>query len=363
MKPFYKVCAVILTYGERKYLLEQVIDSLMRQTYPLNKIIIVDNAADKKTGEFLSNLARFNSKISIIYLNENTGSAKGYKIGIKEACKIACDYVWLLDDDNMPEDNALEELICAWDALHVNSLNTITALLSLRLDRKQYVKVAEGGSVKKYFGKQNSFLGFHLVDIPSKLINKIAVSFQKSNVKQVQLANINLKNVDVPYAPYGGLFLHKNIIDYIGYPDENFYLYSDDHDFTYRITQLGGRIALIPSSKIIDIDKSWHIERGNKLSFIPQFIKKINENNMFRIYYSIRNRIYFEKNNVVNNLFIYYLNTFIYSFWVSLVSIFGVIISPKNQFAKILLVYYISVKDGLFGKLGKRNDWGFNYKN
>lgn len=358
MKSFYKICIIILTYGNRKFLLEQVVDSILRQTYPFSKIIIVDNAAEKKTGEFINNIAQANSKISIIHLCENTGSAGGYKVGLIEACKITCDFIWMLDDDNMPEDNALEELICAWDALNITGLNTMTALLSLRIDREQYVKTAQGGSIQKNFGRQNSFLGFHFFDLPGKFIGKINAFLLKDKTNRVR--HINMRNVNVPYGPYGGLFLYKSIINYIEFPDEGFFLYSDDHDFTYRITKLGGKIMLIPSSKIKDIDKSWDMERKTKISLLPSFMKNGSKKDMFRIYYSIRNRVYFEKNNFAENIFLYLLNVFIYSFIISLVSFLGVVILFKSQFARILLEYFASVKDGLFGKLGKRKNWELN---
>ena len=56
--------------------------------------------------------------------------------------------------------------------------------------------------------------------------------------------------------PYGGLFFHRSIIDIIGLPDTNYFLYGDDFDFSYRITKKGGKIFLVTQSVIEDLEKS-----------------------------------------------------------------------------------------------------------
>jgi GT2 family glycosyltransferase len=122
--------------------------------------------------------------------------------------------------------------------------------------------------------------------------------------EKMTLNDKDIKFGKVPVAPYGGLFIDKKILTKIGYPDENFYLYADDHEWSYRITKNGGEIYLIFDSKIDDIELSWHVPKENK----ETTFSIISKANPFRVYYSIRNRVYFEINNLVNNRAIYWIN-------------------------------------------------------
>jgi len=96
---------------------------------------------------------------------------------------------------------------------------------------------------------------------------------------------------------------HKKLLNEIGYPNEKFYLYSDDHDWTYRITNQGNKIFIVLDSVIDDIDTSWAIKNKEKTIFT-----KIKNAPSFRVYYTIRNRMIFEKKYLINNKFIYNLN-------------------------------------------------------
>jgi hypothetical protein len=88
------------------------------------------------------------------------------------------------------------------------------------------------------------------------------------------------------------LFIHKNLIDNIGFPNEKFYLYGDDTEWTYRITKGGGKIYLILESIIVDLEPFWGIN-GNFL------IDKIQKDKR-RFYYACRNAAFFEINNLVD---------------------------------------------------------------
>ena len=57
-------------------------------------------------------------KLRVIYLKENVGSAGGYKRGLKEAyLDKDCEFIWLLDDDNKPQESSLNTLIDFWNNL------------------------------------------------------------------------------------------------------------------------------------------------------------------------------------------------------------------------------------------------------
>lgn len=327
------VCVVTVTYGDRWKYLNKVLDSLISKNY-VKKILIVDNASNND----IKSLSEKKSKlIEVISLKENTGSAYAYNIGLKKGIESGTEFLWLLDDDNVPNEDALEKLINVFQEKAFSNSNfyKTNALLSLRTDRKEYLNAARKGSSKKFFLKRDSFLGFHFYDVFLKIYRKFMVK-SKNDV----LKNNYHEPVSVPVAPYGGLFFHKELISRIGLPNKDFYLYADDHEFTYRITKLGGEILLVPNSVIDDIDKSWFL-KSNK----PYILSLYDTPDSFRVYYGVRNRIYFENKDLVDNKVIYRFNKFVFILFLYLISI---IKNNKDRFSLIKQAIY----EGEHGKLG-----------
>src|SRR6185503_7372606 len=63
-----------------------------------------------------------------------------------------------------------------------------------------------------------------------------------------------LDYIEIPFGPYGGLFFHKAVIATLGYPNESLFLYNDDTEYTSRLMKIGGKLFLIPSSVINDLE-------------------------------------------------------------------------------------------------------------
>lgn len=356
-----KICSVIVTYGTRKHLLEQVVNALFRQSYPVARIVIVNNNSVEETKSYLTYLIESGSPVEVVNLDYNSGSAYGYKVGLMKAVDNDCDYFWLLDDDNMPADDALQELINAWGKLSKIYSPDRLALLSLRDDREQYVRIVCGESVEKCFGRPNSFLSFHVQDLPQKVISKIYKQYKTQKCKS-EYAGDNKSCAWVPYAPYGGLFFPRHLIKIIGFPNERFYLYSDDHEYTYRITAQSGKIFLVPGSKIYDLEKSWHItsNKGKKFMF-PGILKIENSKDIFRLYYTVRNRVYFEKKSLVNNRLLFFLNIVIYSLAILMFAgLFLLISNRRSLYIKQSQIYLAALNDGLCGKLGVNSKYKFD---
>lgn len=106
-----KVFAVIVTY-KRAVVLSECLKAVVEySTYKVEQLHIILNAEEKET---LETIEKFSSgkdvKVSLeIY--DNVGPAGGFYYGLKEFLKSDCDYVWLMDDDVVPEPNCLKELL------------------------------------------------------------------------------------------------------------------------------------------------------------------------------------------------------------------------------------------------------------
>jgi GT2 family glycosyltransferase len=332
MKKEYNVCVVTVTYGERSHLLKQVLDLCLQDEH-IKKIVVVDNA---------SNLTEifFNSydheKIIWIRLEENTGSAGGYRVGIKEAYENSgCEYIWLLDDDNCPAKNSLEALLRFIDN---KSESGLVAAQSMRPNSIVHKRLFSMKHPNCFFSTNDSFLGFNL----SRFLYKFVFVLSRRKIS----LNKNLYDIDsieVPTTGYGGLLIPQAVVKAIGYPREDFYLYGDDSEFTFRITKAGYKIFIVKASIVEDVDRSWNnTDSENSIIVFP--ILELGPDQ--RVYYSVRNQVWFEIDNFKNNKFIYNINKFTYLSLLFLTSVFG------GKFKRFKLIMR-AVKDGSNGNLGK----------
>ena len=107
------VYAVVVTYN-RKELLIECLDALARQTHPLERVLVVDNASTDGTPELLveSGIA---SRLPVDYLrlDRNGGGAEGFHYGVRTAREHGSDWIWLMDDDCAPAPDSLEQLLAS----------------------------------------------------------------------------------------------------------------------------------------------------------------------------------------------------------------------------------------------------------
>lgn len=107
-----KIDVVLVTFNRVK-LLRECIDSLLLQKENLSSIFVINNNSSDGTNTFLKKFE--DSKIVIVdNLKENIGGAAGFEYGIKRATeKGQGDYVWIMDDDTIPDTNASSALLAS----------------------------------------------------------------------------------------------------------------------------------------------------------------------------------------------------------------------------------------------------------
>lgn len=108
------VHAVVYTYN-RKELAAQCVEALLRQTLRAERIVFVDNGSTDGTRQFLA-ARRLLAAVDYIRLERNTGAAGGLDMGIGHAYRHGCDWAWVMDDDVIPDPDALAELRRAYEA-------------------------------------------------------------------------------------------------------------------------------------------------------------------------------------------------------------------------------------------------------
>src|SRR5438128_12609415 len=101
-----KIIAVVVTYN-RLPLLKKSLDAVYSQTRKPDAIIVINNGSTDDTGEWLQTQPVIN------YTQENKGGAGGFSYGINKAYGHGADWIWLMDDDTIPQKDSLEKLEAA----------------------------------------------------------------------------------------------------------------------------------------------------------------------------------------------------------------------------------------------------------
>jgi GT2 family glycosyltransferase len=344
-----QTCVVTVTYGDRFHLLKQVVNAAFASG--VRKVVVVDNASSPSSQLAIEGLeAQLAGKIAVIRFPQNRGSAGGYKAGLIYAReRSGCDYIWLLDDDNQPAPDALAALSRHYATLSQTVARNELAVISLREQMRDLSRVATGEPVAAVFPPRSSFSGFHLFHLKTqlrKLVRQVRPLINQ-RARNVSVSRVYRERVLIPFCPYGGLFFHRDVLDKIGYPDERLFLYSDDNEFTWRFTRKGGRLFLIPSSIVQDLDNAWRIEQdeGDRL-----FSTSLRSPDDFRIYYRVRNQVHFEHQEWIDNRAVYALNKW---FYLTLLWFGSRMLKKRERFALILR----AVRDGEQRSLEAHSEW------
>jgi rhamnopyranosyl-N-acetylglucosaminyl-diphospho-decaprenol beta-1,3/1,4-galactofuranosyltransferase len=102
-----RVVAVVVTWNRRELLLESLA-AVLAQTRPADQVIVVDNASTDGTAAAVR--AGF-PQVRLAEIGRNTGGAGGFAYGIALALADAADLIWVMDDDTVPEPDALRALV------------------------------------------------------------------------------------------------------------------------------------------------------------------------------------------------------------------------------------------------------------
>src|SRR4051812_17280504 len=98
------IAAVIVTCN-RLPLLQKGVDAVRRQTLKPAAIYVIDNGSTDGTPEWLAGQGDL-----VVIRQENLGSAGGQYAGVRAAYRGGHDWVWCMDDDTIPADDALREM-------------------------------------------------------------------------------------------------------------------------------------------------------------------------------------------------------------------------------------------------------------
>ena len=332
-----KVCVVTVTYGNRFHLLEKLLNALL--DIAISEVVIVSNGSKEESSKALkAYLEGYPKSFNLLELSSNIGSAGGFRLGIEQTLKSSCDFVWILDDDNLPKKDALEVLKKYWAQLVDETEYQQTALVSNRIDRQNFNKVLATKRADDILPRKNNFMGFHWADMFERLYERL---YKKSLYQDAQVSDY----AKIPAAPYGGLFFHRSLLNNIDLPPKEYVLYMDDFAFTLPITENGGNIYLIGESILEDSENSTYLPKSKKWLHHTLFDSKIQHS-----YYTLRNILYFCKKHLLDNFWVFKLNQ--YSFYV-LIATMAVLRGETSR----LKVLKDAVEDVDKGRMGLNDNY------
>jgi GT2 family glycosyltransferase len=102
------VYAVVYSFN-RKELAAQCLAALQCQSVRPERIVFVDNGSTDGTRERLA-AAGLLEALDYVRLEQNAGAAGGLDAGITYAYRHGCEWAWVMDDDVIPDPDALAEL-------------------------------------------------------------------------------------------------------------------------------------------------------------------------------------------------------------------------------------------------------------
>ena len=102
------IAAIVVTYN-RKVLLRECLQALLNQESTEMDIILIDNCSTDGTQEYISDILQ-NDHVKLYRTETNIGGAGGFNYGMKIAVSLGYDYLWLMDDDSIPEKKALQSI-------------------------------------------------------------------------------------------------------------------------------------------------------------------------------------------------------------------------------------------------------------
>lgn len=252
-KDWPKVAIIVLNWNGWRDTIE-CLESLKRLAYPSYDIIIVDNSSTDDSIQRIETWINTNKSkdLNVIILkNErNLGVAGGYNRGLRYALESGYEWVWLLDQDSLPDHQALYELLKTQRRFDLRT----EILFSARMDK---------------------FAG--IVYVPMRWQAKKWVKAFVSNPE---------KPIFINAQGFSGMLLKVSILQRLGFPRDDFFIDYDDYEFCLRATKAGIRTLYVPSAKILHSVGRLRVKRVFNRAIL------VTNHAPYRYYYMTRNKLY-----------------------------------------------------------------------
>ncbi len=243
------VVAVIVTYN-RLSLLQEAVASVKAQTVQPLKIVIINNGCTDGTAEWLQK----QKDLKVITHSVNSGASGGFHSGIKKAVSYHTEWIWIMDDDTICDVKALEGLLQNTSKID-GPIGFVGSRCNWRNGEPHSMNIPE---IKPRFNK--------------------TLPFNKYDEFNLLLIESN---------SWVSMLINTEAAKAVGLPYKEFFFWSDDLEYTQRITKAGYLGFYCMNSTVL------HKTAAN---YFPDFYNET-INNVWKHKYGFRNEFFMVKKN------------------------------------------------------------------
>jgi len=247
------VFAVVLTFN-RKDLLKRSLDCIFAQSRACDRVIVIDNCSSDGTSEMLHE--EWAGRVDVHTLSRNVGASGGFNVGVRVAYQAGADFVWVMDDDVLPEKDALAKLLDADQYLADTGVERAFVLSTAWTEDGRVTNVPKVDTRPSDRGYENW---------PLFLDHKL---------------------VPVTRATFVSILLPRSTISRYGLPLAPMFIWGEDSEYTLRITERCPGF-LVAESKVVHL---------RQLSGTVNIMTETNPTRLKYHRHHIRNHMYIARN-------------------------------------------------------------------
>ena len=237
-----KLFAVVVTFN-RLELLKRNISCLRRNT-PITCIVVVNNGSTDGTAQWLDQQA----DLCVIH-QQNVGGSGGFYTGIDYAYRQGADWIWCMDDDVFPRADCLEQLLA-------EAHDPKIGILAPR-------RLMDGEIFCHDFQDYN-----------------LTNPFRSMYMQRLRNEEVNVP-IHVAGTAFEGPLIRREVVERIGLPNRELFIFCDDTDYCLRTIQAGFTILYVPAA-LMDKQKF----------FIHDSWSERNRKKKWKRFYQVRNSAY-----------------------------------------------------------------------
>lgn len=280
-----RIIAVVVSHN-RHALLKTCIEALRNQTQSPDAILVVNNGSSDYTSVWLD------KQEDLIHVyQDNKGSAGGFHTGIAWAMENHYDWIWCMDDDGYPKQDALEMLM-------------------------------------QYASEEKPMLNCAVLNKD----DRSSFVWPTANYKTIE--EVQTETIPDEAHPFNGTLLHRSLVEKVGLPMQHLFYWGEEREYFYRILHR----YQIPVTTIT-----------HSIQYHPAFFyshrMEWDYQTSWKMYFYVRNRYQVLKSKYSNPFkamyhYVYFLAAFCCSV---------LIYQKRNRFRKILFVCW-PMRDAMLGR-------------